>query len=461
MQMFRRIAAAVTATGMALAGLAALTNGAAAADTGDLHRITFPVQEKVSYGDDWLAPRAGHLHQGNDLMGAKLFHELAAVDGVISYVKIDTGISGNMLTLKGDDGWFYYYIHINNDTPGTDDGLNPPEWRFAPGIAQGVRVKAGQFIAYMGDSGDAETTGPHLHFEVHRPDGLAVDPFPSLRLAQGASGDNHCSYGTNPETTTSNSAGGGYWLLGRDGGVFSYGNAAFYGSTGGMTLNSPVVGMAATPTGKGYWLVAADGGIFSYGDATFYGSTGSMHLNQPVVGMAATPSGKGYWLFAGDGGIFSYGDATFYGSTGSIHLNKPVVGMASTPTGKGYWLVASDGGIFNYGDAKFFGSTGAMTLARPIAGMATAKGGNGYWLLGADGGVFSFGTAPYLGALPSSGLCVVPQVVRSAASMTGNGYWMAAADGTVWAFGDSKWYGDLFRERMKPNAPIVGMAVSK
>ena len=47
--------------------------------------------------------------------------------------------------------------------------------------------------------------------------------------------------------------------------------------------------MAATPDGKGYWLVASDGGIFSYGDAQFYGSTGSITLNKPVVGMAATP----------------------------------------------------------------------------------------------------------------------------------------------------------------------------
>ena len=130
---------------------------------------------------------------------------------------------------------------------------------------------------------------------------------------------------------------------------------------GGSLKSRPTIGMAATPDGKGYWLVASDGGIFSYGDANFYGSTGSIHLNQPIVGMAATPDGKGYWLVASDGGIFSYGDATFYGSTGSIHLNQPIVGMAATPDGKGYWLVASDGGIFSYGDATFYGSTGSIS----------------------------------------------------------------------------------------------------
>ena len=116
--------------------------------------------------------------------------------------------------------------------------------------------------------------------------------------------------------------------------------------------------MAATPTGNGYWLVASDGGIFTFGDAAFYGSTGAITLNQPIVGMAATPTGNGYWLVAADGGIFTFGDAAFHGSTGGIRLNQPIVGMAATPTGNGYWLVASDGGIFTFGDAAFYGSTG-------------------------------------------------------------------------------------------------------
>jgi hypothetical protein len=122
----------------------------------------------------------------------------------------------------------------------------------------------------------------------------------------------------------------GYRFVASDGGVFDFGNAFYYGSTGAMTLNKPVVGMAATPDGKGYWLVASDGGIFNFGDAVFYGSTGAMALNKPIVGMTSTPDGKGYWLVASDGGIFSYGDAFFYGSTGAVALNKPIVGMAAT-----------------------------------------------------------------------------------------------------------------------------------
>ena len=75
---------------------------------------------------------------------------------------------------------------------------------------------------------------------------------------------------------------------------------------GGIKLNAPIVSMAATPDGKGYWLVASDGGVFSFGDATFYGSFASVALNAPMVSMAATPDGKGYWLVASDGGVFSF-----------------------------------------------------------------------------------------------------------------------------------------------------------
>ncbi|MGO9027039.1 MAG: hypothetical protein ACLQOZ_00195 [Acidimicrobiales bacterium] len=72
--------------------------------------------------------------------------------------------------------------------------------------------------------------------------------------------------------------------------------------------------MAATPDGGGYWLVASDGGIFALGDAAFFGSTGSLVLNAPVVGMAPTHDGRGYWDVASDGGIFAVGDAAFDGS---------------------------------------------------------------------------------------------------------------------------------------------------
>ena len=244
-----------------------------------------------------------------------------------------------------------------------------------------------------------------------------------------------------------------YWLAASDGGIFSFGGATYYGSTGGMVLNKPVVGIAATSDGGGYYEVASDGGVFSYGDAAFYGSTGSIRLNQPIVGMAVVPGGGGYWLVAADGGIFSFGSATFYGSTGSIRLNRPVVGMAATPSGHGYWLVASDGGIFSYGDASFYGSTGSIRLNKPIVSMITGPGGAGYFLVASDGGIFSFGTAPFFGSL--GGLTLKHPIVAAAATPTDNGYWFTDTAGLVSNFGSANYYGsappNLFR-------PIVGMA---
>jgi hypothetical protein len=190
----------------------------------------------------------------------------------------------------------------------------------------------------------------------------------------------------------------GYWVSASDGGIFSYGDAKFYGSTGAMHLNAPIVDMTPTPDGGGYWLVASDGGIFSFGDARFYGSTGAMHLNAPIVGMAVSPSGAGYWLVARDGGIFSFGDATFQGSTGAMHLNAPIVGMAANPVGPGYWLVASDGGIFTFGSAQFFGSAGNLALNAPIVSMAATPNGTGYLLAASDGGIFTYGNAKFYGS---------------------------------------------------------------
>ncbi len=246
----------------------------------------------------------------------------------------------------------------------------------------------------------------------------------------------------------------GYWLVASDGGIFSFGHATFEGSTGGLTLNRPVVGMAADADDGGYWLVASDGGIFALGDASFYGSTGGMHLNQPIVGMAATPSGHGYWLVASDGGIFSFGDASFYGSTGGMHLNQPIVGMAATPSGHGYWLVARDGGIFSFGDATFSGSTGGRHLNQPIVGMAATSSGHGYWLVASDGGIFSFGDAVFHGG--TGGQHLNQPIVGMAADSTGGGYWLVARDGGIFSFGDASFDGST--GGMHLNQPIVGMA---
>jgi hypothetical protein len=245
----------------------------------------------------------------------------------------------------------------------------------------------------------------------------------------------------------------GYWLAAADGGIFTFGNAGFFGSTGSTRLNRPIVAMAATPTHRGYWLVASDGGVFCFGDAGFFGSTGSIGLNKPIVGMAATHDGGGYWLVASDGGIFAFGSAGFFGSTGSWVLNKAIVGMAATPDGAGYWLVASDGGIFTFGNAGFFGSTGSLQLFRPIVGMAVTPDGAGYWLTAADGGIFTFGHAGFFGS--TGGTLLNQPVLGMAPTVDGLGYWLVAGDGGVFCFGDAPFLGSTGGQRL--NQPVVGI----
>jgi hypothetical protein len=310
----------------------------------------------------------------------------------------------------------------------------------APGAGIVIDGGAGTDSLLLDAGGRTVTrTGTHLVI-----DGLApIDLFGIERLDIVGSANGDPGFSLN-----------GYWLVATDGGIFSYGDAGFFGSTGAIRLNRPIVGMAPTPSGRGYWLVASDGGIFSYGDAGFFGSTGAITLNKPIVGMASTPSGRGYWLVASDGGIFAFGDAGFYGSTGAITLNKPIVGMASTPSGQGYWLVASDGGIFAFGDAGFFGSTGAITLNQPIVGIATAPGGAGYWMVATDGGIFAFGQAPFFGSAANAATTPVAGIVPT---VTGSGYWIITVDGKVFNYGDAPFLGEVSGALVRP---VVGAAAN-
>jgi SpoIID/LytB domain protein len=233
----------------------------------------------------------------------------------------------------------------------------------------------------------------------------------------------------------------GYWVVGRDATVFTFGAAPYYGSLAGDRLNAPVISMAPTPDQHGYWMIAGDGGVFTFGDAPYYGSTGGLRLNKPVIGMVPTPDGKGYWLVAADGGVFTFGDAPYYGSTGGLRLNKPVVGMAVTPDGKGYWLVAADGGVFTFGDARYYGSTAALKLNRPIVGLIPTADGAGYWLVASDGGVFTLGDAHYVGSLPAEG--AHDTVVGLSPTADNGGYELVGSSGSVYPFGDAPFFGDV------------------
>ena len=158
---------------------------AGAADRGELRPITFPVAGPVTYVDDFGACRDGcrRAHQGNDLIGDRLQPLLSMHDGVVDHL-VDHATAGYGVVIRDAEGWEYRVYHVNNDTPGTDDGRDDGSWRFAEGIGPGAPVRAGQLIAWMGDSGNSEASVPHAHVEIRRPDGTAINPYWSLRRAQ-------------------------------------------------------------------------------------------------------------------------------------------------------------------------------------------------------------------------------------------------------------------------------------
>ncbi len=154
--------------------------GAAAQADEEPYPLVFPVVGTNTWGDTWGAPRSGgRTHKGADIFADKGTPVVAAAAGTVTQIGVGER-AGRYIYITHDDGWRTLYIHLDNDTPGTDDGLGGAP---APGIAVGVRVEAGDVIDFVGDSGNAEGTPPHLHFELRRPDGTAINPAPHLRFA--------------------------------------------------------------------------------------------------------------------------------------------------------------------------------------------------------------------------------------------------------------------------------------
>ncbi len=202
--------------------------------------------------------------------------------------------------------------------------------------------------------------------------------------------------------TTAND--GGYWLVDSTGNIYTFGNAAYLGGpsqlnpslppggSNAVNLKKPIVAMSPTPDSKGYYEVASDGGVFTFGDAQFFGSMGGQPLDKPIVGISTTPDSKGYYEVASDGGVFTFGDAQFFGSMGGKPLNQPITGIAATSDGSGYYEVASDGGVFTFGSAKFFGSA-AGSATSVVVSINPTSDGNGYTEVTSNGKAFPFGDA--------------------------------------------------------------------
>ncbi|HET6966438.1 MAG TPA: NlpC/P60 family protein [Acidimicrobiales bacterium] len=249
----------------------------------------------------------------------------------------------------------------------------------------------------------------------------------------------------------------GYWVVTANGGVFTHGNLAFYGSAKAGTPGGDTVALVPTTDGKGYWMASAKGQVQAYGDAVDFGSAKPGWLNSPVRALVPTADGLGYWLVTGTGGVFAFGDASFYGAIppGGQPV-RDIVAAAATPDGGGYWLVGEDGLVYPFGDARSSGDGEPPILRSSVVGLAVTSDGQGYWMATANGGVFSFGDARFYGSQPSSG---ADPVVSITPTSDGGGYWIATASGKVTAYGDAT---ALPNPKADPyTSAVVGLAVPR
>ena len=135
---------------------------------------------QVEFDDDWSERRpGGRRHRGSDIKSPKGTHVVAVADGIVEEMKWHRA-GGWSIEITHAAGWSTHYLHLNDDSPGTNDGSGGEETAFAEGLEEGSFVRSGQVIGFVGDSGNAEV--PHNHFEIHR-DGTKVNPFPYLEAA--------------------------------------------------------------------------------------------------------------------------------------------------------------------------------------------------------------------------------------------------------------------------------------
>jgi hypothetical protein len=145
----------------------------------------FPVVGNVSYIDDFGDPRPQGRHEGNDIMSIRHQPAVAFERGKVE-IHYRSLSSTCMLYLHGVSGMTYVYIHLNNDLTMKNDNRGGCRngVAYAPGLQTGQTVRRGQLVGYVGDSGDADGIQPHLHFEVRRPSGRAINPYTYLNKAK-------------------------------------------------------------------------------------------------------------------------------------------------------------------------------------------------------------------------------------------------------------------------------------
>ncbi len=429
-----------------------------------IRSVLFPIAGEVTFRNDWGEPRDGgaRRHEGTDIGAPKHTPLLALVDGVVVMTALEAGNAGNMLILRDAEGWQYSYMHVNNDTPGTDDGLSPPEHVFGPGIEVGSVVTQGQVVAYVGDSGNSEGTGPHLHIEIRRPDGRKVNPYWSLQVAFDAL-EHPAEYLCREELDISiaahdEGAADADASLDTDAPepVGALADAGLRGTIDPLLLNRGFVDLALSPTLDGAWFVDAAGHVAAVGTAQHHGDMADAESGEFRAGLALgrdtgglprvaaiepTPTGDGYWLAEADGTVHAFGDAGDHGSVDLGGSEAPVVDMRATASGEGYLLLTGDGVVRTAGDAVEHDPLDDAA-AGPIEAIAIqpTPGGGGYWVLARDGRLARYGDAAFEGNGLGGPACTWTDLltVVPAGGDAGLGWWVVADDSQAWAFGTAR-----------------------
>lgn len=423
--------------------------------------------------------------------------------GIATFTQESDGVLVKAVVTELPPGWHGFHVHAVGDCTVGDES--------SPFTAAG---------GHMGDADAHGTTGhdgdmPLLYADA---DGVAVavfrtDNFGVSQLLDDEDGtavvvhagaDNYANiperYGEVDATTKNTGDAGmrlhcgvvregaidlvnpGYWLVGNDGGIFSFGDAGFFGSTGDIELNEPIVGLTPHASRGGYWLGASDGGVFAFGDAPFAGSAGDIDLNEPIVDLASAPGDAGATLVTPGGAVS--GSVNFATLGDSVRVTVAVTGLsegwhgfhvhatgACSVTEEGAFL-SSGGHVGSAGGHGTDSHDGDMPLLYANqAGVARATFLTDNFtldqLFDADGSAVIVHAGPDNYANIPDRYGGPDEITKNTGDAgarhrcgvvesTGNGYWLAASDGGIFNYGDAGFHGST--GDIDLNQPIVGIA---
>ena len=195
----------------------------------------------------------------------------------------------------------------------------------------------------------------------------------------------------------------GYHILNQAGGIYTFGNAKYFGNRIDRSFPGPATGLADTADGQGYAILNNGGGLYTFGNAKYFGNLIDHGFPGPAVALSMTPTGKGYAILNRGGGIYTFGDAKYFGNLIDHGFPGPAVSLSYTPSGNGYVILTASGALYTFGDAAYRGNLIDRGFPGPAVSVAHSRAGGGYYILTQSGALYSFGYAPYFGNLLDNG----------------------------------------------------------